>query len=79
MAGPVPGAPRFRSGRPRGSSHPHPVLRHQTQGEEFVAAAGAWLTDTSQYNVLRIDVVSGSGTTSYLSAGMSIDALDLLA
>ncbi|MFF4832873.1 hypothetical protein [Streptomyces sp. NPDC001315] len=39
--------------------------------------ASAWLTDTGQYNVLKINVVSGSGTTSYLSAGMSIDAIDL--
>ncbi|MER5452536.1 rhamnogalacturonan lyase B N-terminal domain-containing protein [Streptomyces sp. NPDC002764] len=41
--------------------------------------ASAWLTDTSQYNVLKINVVSGSGTTSFLSAGTSIDAIDLLA
>ncbi|GAB7105224.1 hypothetical protein JCM4814A_35380 [Streptomyces phaeofaciens JCM 4814] len=41
--------------------------------------ASAWLTDTGQYNVLKIDVVSGSGTTSFLSAGTSIDAIDLLA
>ncbi|OLZ67466.1 rhamnogalacturonase B precursor [Streptomyces sp. IMTB 2501] len=41
--------------------------------------ASAWLTDTSQYNVLKIDVVSGSGTTGYLSAGTAIDAIDLLA
>ena len=40
--------------------------------------ASAWLTDPSQYNVLKINVVSGSGTTGYLSAGTSIDALDLL-
>ncbi|MER6121304.1 rhamnogalacturonan lyase B N-terminal domain-containing protein [Streptomyces sp. NPDC001795] len=40
--------------------------------------ASAWLTDTSQYNVLKINVVSGSGTTAYLSAGTSIDAIDLL-
>ncbi|MFD5517891.1 rhamnogalacturonan lyase B N-terminal domain-containing protein [Streptomyces sp. NPDC127066] len=45
----------------------------------YSVPAGAWLGDTSQYNVLKIDVVSGSGTTSYLSAGTSIDALDLLA
>ncbi|WP_405883416.1 polysaccharide lyase family protein [Streptomyces sp. NBC_01136] len=44
----------------------------------YSVPAGAWLTDTSQYNVLKIDVVSGSGTTAYLSAGTSIDALDLL-
>ncbi|MFJ9737739.1 rhamnogalacturonan lyase B N-terminal domain-containing protein [Streptomyces sp. NPDC101166] len=41
--------------------------------------AGAWLTDTGRYNVLRINVVSGSGTTGFLSAGTSIDAIDLLA
>ncbi|HLL37265.1 MAG TPA: rhamnogalacturonan lyase B N-terminal domain-containing protein [Streptomyces sp.] len=41
--------------------------------------ASAWLTDTSRYNTLRINVVSGSGTTSHLSAGMAIDAIDLLA
>lgn len=44
----------------------------------YSVPASAWLTDTSQYNVLKINVVSGSGTTSYLSAGTAIDALDLL-
>ncbi|MGY1496528.1 rhamnogalacturonan lyase B N-terminal domain-containing protein [Streptomyces sp. QTS52] len=45
----------------------------------YSVPASAWLTDTGQYNVLKINVVSGSGTTSYLSAGTAIDALDLLA
>ncbi len=45
----------------------------------YSVPASAWLTDTSQYNQLKISVVSGSGTTSYLSAGTSIDAIDLLA
>jgi rhamnogalacturonan endolyase len=45
----------------------------------YSVPASAWKTDTSQYNVLRIDVVSGSGTTGFLSAGTSIDAIDLLA
>lgn len=45
----------------------------------YSVPASAWLTDTSRYNQLRIHVVSGSGTTSYLSAGTSIDAIDLLA
>ncbi|MFF4801413.1 rhamnogalacturonan lyase B N-terminal domain-containing protein [Streptomyces sp. NPDC001351] len=44
----------------------------------YSVPASAWLADTSQYNVLRINVVSGSGTTSFLSAGTSIDAIDLL-
>ena len=45
----------------------------------YSVPASAWLTDTSQYNVLKINVVSGSGTTSFLSAGTAIDAIDLLA
>ncbi|MGW2234309.1 rhamnogalacturonan lyase B N-terminal domain-containing protein [Streptomyces sp. NPDC001759] len=45
----------------------------------YSVPASAWLTDTGQYNVLKINVVSGSGTTSFLSAGTSIDAIDLLA
>ncbi|MFJ1733853.1 rhamnogalacturonan lyase B N-terminal domain-containing protein [Streptomyces sp. NPDC088254] len=45
----------------------------------YSVPASAWLTDTGRYNVLRIDVVSGSGTTGFLSAGTSIDAIDLLA
>ncbi|CCK26578.1 rhamnogalacturonase B [Streptomyces davaonensis JCM 4913] len=44
----------------------------------YSVPASAWLTDTGAYNTLRINVVSGSGTTSYLSAGTSIDAIDLL-
>ncbi|MEW2403914.1 rhamnogalacturonan lyase B N-terminal domain-containing protein [Streptomyces sp. NPDC046862] len=45
----------------------------------YSVPASAWKADTSQYNVLRIDVVSGSGTTGFLSAGTSVDAIDLLA
>ncbi|MET7687462.1 rhamnogalacturonan lyase B N-terminal domain-containing protein [Streptomyces sp. NPDC005483] len=44
----------------------------------YSVPASAWLTDTGQYNVLKINVVSGSGSTAYLSAGTSIDAIDLL-
>jgi rhamnogalacturonan endolyase len=45
----------------------------------YSVPASAWLTDTGQYNVLKINVVSGSGTTGFLSAGTAIDAIDLLA
>lgn len=44
----------------------------------YSVPASAWRTDTSQYNTLKINIVSGSGSTAYLSAGTSIDALDLL-
>ncbi|MEU9570795.1 rhamnogalacturonan lyase B N-terminal domain-containing protein [Streptomyces massasporeus] len=45
----------------------------------YSVPASAWKTDTSQYNVLRIDVASGSGASGFLSAGTAIDAIDLLA
>ncbi|MBZ9642770.1 rhamnogalacturonan lyase B N-terminal domain-containing protein [Streptomyces sp. PSKA30] len=45
----------------------------------YSVPASAWLTDTGAYNTLKIHVVSGSGATGYLSAGTSIDAIDLLA
>ncbi|WP_328631838.1 rhamnogalacturonan lyase B N-terminal domain-containing protein [Streptomyces sp. NBC_00356] len=45
----------------------------------YSVPASAWQTDTGAYNTLKIQVVSGSGTTSYLSAGTAIDAIDLLA
>ncbi|MGW5653447.1 rhamnogalacturonan lyase B N-terminal domain-containing protein [Streptomyces humi] len=45
----------------------------------YSVPASAWLTDTSSYNTLKIYVASGSGTTSFLSAGTAIDAIDLLA
>jgi len=45
----------------------------------YSVPASAWLTDTSAYNTLKIYVASGSGSTSFLSAGTSVDAIDLLA
>lgn len=44
----------------------------------YSVPASAWLTDTSAYNTLKIYVASGSGSTSFLSAGTSIDAVELL-
>ncbi|MCT9110410.1 polysaccharide lyase family protein [Streptomyces mirabilis] len=44
----------------------------------YSVPASAWLTDTSAYNTLKIYVASGSGSTSFLSAGTSVDGVDLL-
>ncbi|MGI5453766.1 rhamnogalacturonan lyase B N-terminal domain-containing protein [Streptomyces sp. CA-249302] len=44
----------------------------------FNVPSSAWKTDAAQYNVLKINIVSGSGGTAYLSAGTSLDCLDLL-
>ncbi|MFI9207979.1 rhamnogalacturonan lyase B N-terminal domain-containing protein [Streptomyces sp. NPDC053253] len=44
----------------------------------YVVPASAWKTDTSRYNVLRLNVVSGSSGTGFLSPGTAIDCVDLL-
>ena len=45
----------------------------------YPVPAGAWLADTGQYNILKIYVASGSTGTGYLSPGVSVNAIDLLA
>ncbi|POX44346.1 rhamnogalacturonase B precursor [Streptomyces sp. Ru71] len=62
-----PGTRSLTVGSYRGNNHTF----------SYSVPASAWRTDT--YNVLRIDIVSGSGTTGFLSAGTAIDAIDLLA
>ncbi|MGW2645242.1 rhamnogalacturonan lyase B N-terminal domain-containing protein [Streptomyces sp. NPDC001393] len=64
-----PGTRSLTVGSYRGNNHTF----------SYSVPASAWLTDTSKYNVLKIDIVSGSGTTGHLSAGTAIDAIDLLA
>lgn len=39
--------------------------------------ASAFLT-AGQYNILKINIVSGSSGTSYLSPGVSLDCIDFL-
>ncbi|PWW78965.1 Polysaccharide Lyase Family 4 protein [Tuber magnatum] len=43
----------------------------------FTVPASAFLTDANGWNILKISVISGSGNTGYLSAGISIDCVDL--
>ncbi|CUS09379.1 unnamed protein product [Tuber aestivum] len=43
----------------------------------FSVPASAFLTDVAQWNILKITIISGSGTAGYLSAGISIDCMDL--
>ncbi|MET8942710.1 rhamnogalacturonan lyase B N-terminal domain-containing protein [Streptomyces sp. NPDC004542] len=45
----------------------------------YSVPASAWQTDTSQYNVLKLSIISGSTGTGFLSPGVSFDCLDLLA
>ncbi|MEW1720328.1 rhamnogalacturonan lyase B N-terminal domain-containing protein [Streptomyces sp. NPDC093109] len=44
----------------------------------YSVPASAWQTDTGQYNVLKVNVVSGSTGSGFLSPGTSFDCLDLL-
>ncbi|GHH89215.1 rhamnogalacturonan lyase B N-terminal domain-containing protein [Streptomyces capitiformicae] len=41
--------------------------------------ASAWKSNTSEYNVLKLNIVSGSSGTAFLSPGTSFDCMDLLA
>lgn len=45
----------------------------------FNVPNSAWKSDVSQYNVLKLNIVSGSTGSAYLSPGTSFDCVDLLA
>ncbi|WP_060887234.1 rhamnogalacturonan lyase B N-terminal domain-containing protein [Streptomyces caniscabiei] len=45
----------------------------------YSVPASAWKSNTSEYNVLKLDIVSGSSGTGFLSPGTSFDCVDLLA
>ncbi|MEE1834540.1 rhamnogalacturonan lyase B N-terminal domain-containing protein [Streptomyces sp. SP17KL33] len=74
-ASPVPAAPKqpstrsLTTGSYRGNNHTF----------LYSVPASAWKSNTSEYNVLTIDIVSGSSGTGFLSPGTSFDCLDLLA
>ncbi|GAA3782677.1 rhamnogalacturonan lyase B N-terminal domain-containing protein [Streptomyces phyllanthi] len=71
----VPAAPRqpstrsLTTGSYRGNNHTF----------TFSVPKSAWRTNTSQYNVLKINIVSGSSGSAFLSPGTSFDCIDLLA
>ena len=44
----------------------------------FNVPSSVWSSDTAKYNVLKINVVSGSTGSAYLSPGTSFDCIDLL-
>ncbi|MEV0484963.1 rhamnogalacturonan lyase B N-terminal domain-containing protein [Streptomyces sp. NPDC050508] len=45
----------------------------------FTVPSSAWSSDATKYNVLKINVVSGSTGSGFLSPGTSFDCIDLLA
>ncbi|TBW58462.1 hypothetical protein EZI54_03510 [Marinobacter halodurans] len=52
----------------RGNNHTH----------QFDIPADAWRQDPGDWNKMTISVISGSGGSGYLSAGFSVDSIDLL-
>lgn len=64
-----PGTRSLTTGSYRGNNHSY----------IFNVPNSAWKTDITQYNVLKLDIVSGSGGSAHLSAGTSFDCMDLLA
>ncbi|KAF2686949.1 polysaccharide lyase family 4 protein [Lentithecium fluviatile CBS 122367] len=46
---------------------------------EFVVPQSAWVQSASAYQVLKISVISGKTATGYLSPGISVDAVDMIA
>ncbi|MDX2822957.1 rhamnogalacturonase B precursor [Streptomyces ipomoeae] len=72
---PIPTAPKqpstrsLTTGSYRGNNHTF----------TFSVPASAWKSNTSEYNVLKLNIVSGSTGTAFLSPGTSFDCVDLLA
>jgi rhamnogalacturonan endolyase len=46
---------------------------------EFNVPASAWVKSAREYQVLKISIVSGKTATGYLSPGISVDALEMVA
>ncbi|UUU34827.1 polysaccharide lyase family protein [Streptomyces sp. CA-210063] len=72
---PIPAAPKqpstrsLTTGSYRGNNHTF----------TYSVPASAWKSNTGEYNILKINIVSGSSGTDFLSPGTSFDCLDLLA
>jgi rhamnogalacturonan endolyase len=45
---------------------------------QFDVPASAWKQNSGEWNILKVSVISGSGLSGFLSAGMSVDSIDLL-
>ncbi|GLY04535.1 hypothetical protein Acsp01_49140 [Actinoplanes sp. NBRC 101535] len=54
------------------------AYRSYTAFLTYTVPASAFLTDTSQWNILKLNVVSGSSGDGYLSPGLAFDCIDLI-
>ncbi|KAF1975640.1 hypothetical protein BU23DRAFT_552151 [Bimuria novae-zelandiae CBS 107.79] len=46
---------------------------------EYTVPQSAWIQNTGEYQALKISVISGKTATGYLSPGISVDAIDMIA
>jgi rhamnogalacturonan endolyase len=46
---------------------------------EYVVPASAWVKSAREYQVLKINVITGKTASGFLSGGISIDAIDMVA
>lgn len=46
---------------------------------EFNVPASAWVQSTREYQLLKLSAISGKTSTGYLSPGISLDAIDMVA
>jgi rhamnogalacturonan endolyase len=71
----VPSAPTQPATRPPATDS----YRGNNHTFVFHVPSSAWKTDTSQYDVVKLNSVSGSTGSARLSPGTSFDCIDLLA
>lgn len=55
------------------------TYRGNNQVYEYTVPASAWIKDTSEYQVLRINIITGKSGDAWLSGGVSFDALEMVA
>ncbi|KAJ8110033.1 hypothetical protein OPT61_g7015 [Boeremia exigua] len=55
------------------------TYRGNNQVYEYTVPASAWVKSAREYQILKIDVITGKTATGYLSGGVSFDALDMVA
>ncbi|BEL07699.1 hypothetical protein Q0Z83_058900 [Actinoplanes sichuanensis] len=54
------------------------AYRSYTSTLTYTVPASAFQTDVSQWNILKLTLVSGSSGDGYLSPGVAFDCIDLL-
>ncbi|TLD35516.1 gb [Venturia nashicola] len=55
------------------------TYRGNNQVYEYTVPASAWVQSTSEYQILKINIITGKTGTAFLSGGVSFDALEMVA